>query len=144
MKKPRTIPCDYCGVRLDHLPEVCPECGEEIASRIDPEMKNRLDEYERGSFMLEVILVVFICGSTLILLVIEGSAWAGLCKDPKGLYRGSLVFSVEMQYLFCALGAALVALNLKRISTRLAKALFIYLTVIAVLNSMFLAALLFW
>ena len=40
----KTIACDRCGVRLDHIPKKCPECGEEIYDRMDPHVRERILE----------------------------------------------------------------------------------------------------
>ncbi len=38
----RTIACDRCGARIDHIPKKCPECGEEIYDRMDPHIRERI------------------------------------------------------------------------------------------------------
>ena len=42
MIKHKTIACDRCGARIDHIPEKCPECGEIIYDRMDPHVRERI------------------------------------------------------------------------------------------------------
>lgn len=39
MRKRKTIACDSCGARFDHIPETCPMCGEIIWERMDPNLR---------------------------------------------------------------------------------------------------------
>lgn len=60
MSKKKTIPCDKCGARLDHIPEKCPHCGEEIAGRMDPRLMERIQkEFNRTSPRIVLALITF-------------------------------------------------------------------------------------
>ena len=43
MKK-KTIACDKCGARIDHIPEKCPECGEIIYDRMEPHVREEIEK----------------------------------------------------------------------------------------------------
>ena len=42
MSKKKTIPCDKCGARIDHIPEKGPQCGEEIYYNMNPQLRLKL------------------------------------------------------------------------------------------------------
>jgi hypothetical protein len=44
MAKKPTTPCDRCGARLDHIPDKCPHCGEIIRDRMNPFIRERVEE----------------------------------------------------------------------------------------------------
>jgi HEAT repeat protein len=44
MARKLTIPCDRCGARLENIPEKCPHCGEIIYDRMDPFIRERIEE----------------------------------------------------------------------------------------------------
>ncbi len=64
MKNPKTIACDRCGARIDHIPEKCPECGEIIYDRMDPHVRERIQEKMKkrqvspGLIILGVVVLV--------------------------------------------------------------------------------------
>ena len=63
MAKPliKTIACDCCGQRYDHIPNFCEKCGEEIYDRMDPHVRERI---EQKMYRLRSGLATasFICG----------------------------------------------------------------------------------
>ncbi len=44
MRKKKTIACDRCGARIDHIPEKCPECGEILRDRMDPHVREVIEK----------------------------------------------------------------------------------------------------
>ena len=50
MTSRKTIACDKCGHRIDHIPEKCPECGEVIRDRMDPHVRERVEDKLRSTY----------------------------------------------------------------------------------------------
>ena len=67
MAKKKTIACDRCGARIDHIPEKCPECGEIIYDRMDPHVRERiLEKMEKQSLVKPVLIPL---GVTLLFMI---------------------------------------------------------------------------
>jgi hypothetical protein len=68
MKK-KSIACDRCGARIDHIPEKCPECGEEIYARMDPHVRMRIENilsFPEGLKTWQFFFTIF-CGTVVII-----------------------------------------------------------------------------
>jgi DNA-directed RNA polymerase subunit RPC12/RpoP len=74
MRKRKTIACDRCGARIDRIPEKCPECGEEIRARMDPHIRERVEEIMKGPSILKSAIVIGVITGGLVAL-----AFFGMC-----------------------------------------------------------------
>ena len=67
MTKQKTIACDKCGTRYDHIPDHCDKCGEAIYERMEPHLREKIEKMmvsKPNTFWtitpLEIIVVIII------------------------------------------------------------------------------------
>ena len=130
--KRTTIPCDRCDERMRDIYRKCPQCGEDIAMRIDERTENAF--YERVQteryYFIRVIIVIglFIVPALLILLFLLLPEWRSLSFSPpchKYAFRKvAFLWVSSIEIVICLFGLLVVWLNRARIKKH-----FIYLFV---------------
>ena len=83
--KSKSIACDQCGVRIKAIPDSCPECGEIIKARMDPHVRQRIEEklygppklirVLRGIFFLKMSDAFFLIVVTILLMFLAFLFW---------------------------------------------------------------------
>ena len=63
MSKTKTIACDKCGHRMERILEKCPKCGELIRDRMDPHVRERVENKMRSrGFSTASVIFIFTFG----------------------------------------------------------------------------------
>lgn len=107
-----SVPCDNCGERIEGVPDYCPHCGQAIASRMDPSLREKVHYYMGGTdFPWKRLRLIYIslAAMNLILLLtselLDAFTIAG-SDDSSGLFYFLLFF-------YNGLAALLTALDVK-------------------------------
>jgi hypothetical protein len=66
MKK-KTIACDNCGTRIDHIPEKCPKCGEIIYARMNPHLRDKIEKLLTIPAPSKTLIIIY--SATIALLI---------------------------------------------------------------------------
>jgi hypothetical protein len=120
MFKKKTIPCDRCGARFDHIPEKCPACGEIIRDRMDPHIREEIEQRLEpvSPFLSAFLMVPFIALDLLALgiFIFLNSDYSR--QVPTEIWYN--IFAVVMvgTFLDCVLSYIIVLVNRKKVTKR--------------------------